>query len=135
MTLRVLRMSLDSSSVLIGGSLKVDGSFILRTRCGPESRAGGHRVYRKPMGKKESAGKSSGGTRWDHPIPSARRARAYKTTRLSSQSDAARTSFRCAGPDLPARRIRPRKPTLCAPPLPLSRSLRVLYYFWHVNLK
>jgi len=34
---------------------------------------------------------------------------------LSSQSDAARTSFRCAGPDLPARRIRPRKPTLCAP--------------------
>lgn len=75
------------------------------------------------MGKKESAGKSSGGIRWDHTIPSARRARAYKTTRLSSQSDAARTSFRCAGPDLPARRIRPRKPTLCAllpslPPFP-----------------
>jgi len=47
------------------------------TRCGPELR--GHGMYRKPMGKKESAGKSSGGIRWDHPIPSAP-GLAYKTT-------------------------------------------------------
>lgn len=114
-----------------------------RDRYGPESRAGRGASLRvsESHGKERIRRKVIRRcVRWDRPI--SRRSSAYKTTQLSSQSDAVRTSFRCAGPDLPAKRIRPRKPSLftsppiLVPPPPLlSLSILVLYYILHkINL-